>query len=419
MRRKHYLYPALGIALGWFYLSYRPGPTHVWQALWAEDGRIFLGQSLSMGHRALWQPYGGYLHTIPRLIAWVGEALPLRLIPVLYGLSSTLIAAICIVLFSEGLRRWLKYPPTRMILILVLVASYGAADEIDGNLANLHSYIDLGLLGLALLRPITRRTVVAGAVAAFLFAMTDAIAFIPAVIALVDSYLRKDEPSRIRGWLISVSMTAGALIQVSVTLTSPRGVSSNPTPGILHLASRYILEVIGQGIAPTILGNVSRSGLLFDLVVVLAVAGAIILHRRPQNWPSRLVVGYGLFVLSVVYFVLSGVANHNIAIRYKDIPAMLVLTALIVLFAHERMFGDSFVVIIGVIILAELGSFATSPRLGAALDWQTALARAKTEQCPFTTGARIPVAPNSREDYRTAQWVVMVPCARLGAKPPA
>jgi hypothetical protein len=39
--------------------------------LWAEDGSIFLTQNDQVGLRALLEPYMGYLHTIPRLIAWV------------------------------------------------------------------------------------------------------------------------------------------------------------------------------------------------------------------------------------------------------------------------------------------------------------------------------------------------------------
>jgi hypothetical protein len=43
--------------------------------LWAEDGSIFLMQNDLHGTEALWLPYMGYLHTIPRLIAWTAPRL--------------------------------------------------------------------------------------------------------------------------------------------------------------------------------------------------------------------------------------------------------------------------------------------------------------------------------------------------------
>jgi hypothetical protein len=36
---------------------------------WAEDGLIFFGQAWSFGWRAVFLPYGGYLHLLPRLVA--------------------------------------------------------------------------------------------------------------------------------------------------------------------------------------------------------------------------------------------------------------------------------------------------------------------------------------------------------------
>lgn len=47
----------------------KPWALHTPQ-LWAEDGSIFLTQDEQMGLRAWWEPYNGYLHLLPRMIAW-------------------------------------------------------------------------------------------------------------------------------------------------------------------------------------------------------------------------------------------------------------------------------------------------------------------------------------------------------------
>jgi hypothetical protein len=50
----------------------KPWALHTPQ-LWAEDGSIFLTQDEQMGWRAWWVPYNGYLHLLPRLIAWIAS----------------------------------------------------------------------------------------------------------------------------------------------------------------------------------------------------------------------------------------------------------------------------------------------------------------------------------------------------------
>jgi len=47
----------------------KPWALHTPQ-LWAEDGSVFLVQDGQLGVSAWWTPYNGYLHLLPRLIAW-------------------------------------------------------------------------------------------------------------------------------------------------------------------------------------------------------------------------------------------------------------------------------------------------------------------------------------------------------------
>ncbi len=47
----------------------KPWALHTPQ-FWAEDGEIFMKQDDAWGARAIFEPYNGYLHLLPRLIAW-------------------------------------------------------------------------------------------------------------------------------------------------------------------------------------------------------------------------------------------------------------------------------------------------------------------------------------------------------------
>jgi hypothetical protein len=50
----------------------KPWALHTPQ-FWAEDGEIFMKQDDAMGARAFFEPYNGYLHMLPRLIAWLAS----------------------------------------------------------------------------------------------------------------------------------------------------------------------------------------------------------------------------------------------------------------------------------------------------------------------------------------------------------
>ncbi len=53
---------------------------------WAEDGIIYFWQAWRWGGgRALLEPYAGYLHLIPRLLAWLADALPVLWRPAIYN----------------------------------------------------------------------------------------------------------------------------------------------------------------------------------------------------------------------------------------------------------------------------------------------------------------------------------------------
>jgi len=101
---------------------------------WAEDGKIFFEGALYRGLSSLWQPYGGYFHLYPRIVAWLCEAspLPYRYFPLAYNLAWLAGMALCIVCIwrlrtlSAGVRFALS-------LLLTLIP---AGNEVMINLTN-------------------------------------------------------------------------------------------------------------------------------------------------------------------------------------------------------------------------------------------------------------------------------------------
>lgn len=56
---------------------------------WADDGTAYFQQAMELGGaRTLLRPYQGYLHLIPRLLAWAANSLPILWRPAFYGWSA-------------------------------------------------------------------------------------------------------------------------------------------------------------------------------------------------------------------------------------------------------------------------------------------------------------------------------------------
>lgn len=84
---------------------------------WCEDGLIFFWQAWRFGWRALFEPYEGYFHTVPRLFALLGSFLPVRWMPALdnwgaWGVTVALAVLVCRYCRVEhGLRAGLALAP--------------------------------------------------------------------------------------------------------------------------------------------------------------------------------------------------------------------------------------------------------------------------------------------------------------------
>ncbi len=110
----------------------KPWALHTPQ-FWAEDGSIFLQQDHDMGLRAWWQPYNGYLHLLPRLIAWIAShTADVAWWPAIYN---SLAFALNVGLFARLASRRVELPGKAwLMLAFVLVVGTG---EVLINVTNL------------------------------------------------------------------------------------------------------------------------------------------------------------------------------------------------------------------------------------------------------------------------------------------
>jgi hypothetical protein len=114
---------------------------------WAEDGPVFFQPAFDgRGAAALLEPYAGYLHLFPRLVAWAWAATtaPPEYTPLVFNATALLVAGVCVWLFTLPLGRALLPSDGLRLALALLFVLANPAVETYGNLTNLHWWMALG-----------------------------------------------------------------------------------------------------------------------------------------------------------------------------------------------------------------------------------------------------------------------------------
>ncbi|GMU08548.1 hypothetical protein [Corallococcus caeni] len=139
---------ALGVCFA--VLALRSHARLVQAHLWAEDGTVFLADVLAHGVGATFMPYAGYLHVVPRLLAWGLSLLPIEAFALGLALLTLGIDAAVFALIARVRCRWLVPHDGVRILAAVALCFLPGTWEVMGNLANLHSVLFYGVMLVAL-----------------------------------------------------------------------------------------------------------------------------------------------------------------------------------------------------------------------------------------------------------------------------
>ncbi len=117
-------------------------------ALHHEDGQIFLSQAHNMGLAAFVQPYAGYLHLIPRIIAALLEPFPVIAAPALYAIAALLVHMAMLAPALSARLEWIIPGQMLRAVLFALLCLMPPMWEVLGNIANL---IFVGGISLLLL----------------------------------------------------------------------------------------------------------------------------------------------------------------------------------------------------------------------------------------------------------------------------
>lgn len=299
----------------------KPHALHTAQ-LWAEDGAIFLTQNDSDGLRAWFMPYMGYLHLLPRLIAWTASlTFDPAWWPTFYnGVSFAIWLAVLGRIFSPRLdlpgKPWL-------VLAFFLGPNTG---EVLFNITNLQWLTAFVLLQQALMRPpATRVERAVDLVSAVLTGLTG-----PFVIVFAPLFAwRWWRDRRTDNLVLLLIVGACAATQAwFVVHTGGRfdyqAAPFQPVAALNVLARRlFIWPLIGKSLALALPPRVV--GALGGLFLASLIAWALRPHpRRPLR--VKIIAAIGFIVLAGVYRTRPdtwAADNLYYADRYFYIPRVL------------------------------------------------------------------------------------------------
>ena len=369
---------------------------------WHEDAIVFLVQERILGISAIFQPYAGYLHLYPRLIAALAACFSIESIPLVYlsGAYAAWLAAGAVILTSPLFRtaRW-----ACLAVLVWVMAPHGG--EIYVSLTNT-PWPMAAALALVMAESPRDRIHPLRFLLVALAAFTGPACLVLSPIAIWRLWKHR----RTRAYYVALLTLLAAIVQLAFLLGSSSRPQMTPPPSLLRPVVYFAIELF-----PELLGTKWHfpSDLPLRLAgTALGVTGVVVAVRSSlSDAGSRriLVAGAGLMALAGVlayYTEFGGVPRvYEGGQRYLFVPFALYLWALLATCAQAaKPFRLQLVVVLLIFTAAAVNSaqrFTVAPY--PVSDWPEACQRlrsgqpAKIKVAPFATEVIIP--PNTRNAH--------------------
>ncbi|MFT3925443.1 MAG: hypothetical protein QM778_23090 [Myxococcales bacterium] len=212
---------------------------------WFEDAVIFFAQQQGHYGPQLFTSYASYLHTLPRLVAWVAHAFPYAYAPTVYNYGAWLLGA-----GALASLRHLRLGGLPFLVVLSAIALTPTNGEVFGTITGLQWLLQFYFMGM-LARFARNEVSVAPylrAATAFALGLTGPFGVFAALAALgmlvLSRLLDRRQPERAFALRWNLELTAvalAALIQVVCVLVARS--PSNVSPAPVDLKS--VLRIIG------------------------------------------------------------------------------------------------------------------------------------------------------------------------------
>lgn len=373
---------------------------------WAEDGAVFFLQDYTLGPAAVWEPYAGYLHLVPRGVALAsGALLPYAALPHAYNYASLLLTLLVVAgIFSPRLRL-----PRKPALALAVVLVPHLTNEVFLSLTNVQWVLAL-LLVVVLLKappdPVYGSVRLQGAAdvgAVILCGLTG-----PFVVLFSPFFAWKAVRDRgVHAWILLAAVLAVAGAQVLAFAGHPAEAAG---PAVRQLTP-YVDAVGTRCFGNLFLGKSLPHHLdPWALLALLAGLLAFLLHlaaRKGRLFQGAVLLGCGAVVtLATLYKFRADpgvLVPSSAGPRYFFLFHVLVVWSLVVLTETERSWRRHLSV--SLLGLALLSSLTSGFHSGPYVDYQWAARSAQIGREDLV----VPLNPKG--------WSMVVPRRSGGARP--
>jgi hypothetical protein len=415
-----------GVAIVVAALLFARLPAESRETIWAEDGSRFLGDALAgRGLTAVAEPFGGYLHVVPRMLAavavWAAPIGDLALVVNVLACATVGVIAAVVYVCSAGV---IPHPAPRLWLASAAALLPLVGVEVAASLANLHWFFLWGMFWALLWRPRTGRGAAGAAVFLLAGTLTEAQgALLLPVAAVVAWWRRRDR----RALIPVVAYAAGVLAQAAVAVGAPRSSERQVAPLadlMTALAAQVLLPLWTTDVDAIRGGLASHGWLVAAAAAPLTALAAIALWRGDRRLRG---VTVAVMVLAVVALsaahsmsgqvpVASGaVGAGQVLSRYGVVPSLFLVSVVALgtqaaLRRQDRLLTSVGLLTAAAIVVSGVVNFHGPNRRNPATAWPAQLPMARaTCQLLGPTSVWVPISPGGR-------WGVRVPCVVLDAR---
>lgn len=398
-------------------------PSAARDVIWAEDGRNFMVGHLVNGYSGVFEPYQGYLHVVPRLLA----GMVVDLVSPAQVAQGMTVAASLVIGAVSGALVWYAAMATERIWICALIGLVPALVptgplEMAGNLANLHWYFLL--LGFWMFLAVPRNWVTSWIAAVVVLLMTLSEPQLLIALPLLVRNIRER-----RTWPVASAAVIGVGIQLVISALFPRQLH---TGGAKLDMNDVVIGYLFEPFAGSFWWDTARVARRVELIgqwtivlgfalVAVTVILALIAGRNVNRW---LVAGHilGSACIWAAALLLNPAESFQFSFdtsvfvdrfqtwRYVGVSSMLALVGLVVaadaLLSWGRMkylgVAAAAVMAASLLVNAAAADPARAPRVGGP-NWPAEIERVATV-CGRAPLDEVQVSTFPRH------WEVQVPC---------
>jgi|GEM_PF-835303 len=400
----------------------RTSPAH-WDVLWAEDGPVFLRAAYVLGPEVIFEPYAGYLHVAPRLLAEIAALFPLSVAPavvtLLAALSLSVVACACFV-FVETV---VLHPAPRIAAWIGVVAAPTGTGEVLNSIANLHWFLLIGGFCAVLARPRPGAALWVAQVSVLSLAvLSDALGLLLVPLVVIRALLRGGRAD----WIMVIMVGIAGLIQMVGTTAGAIVMGERNTSGQLPTLGELLDVYAFRVVAPTLIGVAGteripgRLEVLVPLLATCLLTAILVGAATRVRWNRGHVLAYAMAsmaITAVVYSLqwqwLGAPRELWIGERYAVVPTVLLGLALIVaagsliekVGTRSVARGLGVLVLLWIVILAAI-DFRSGDRRVSEEPWATVVSAASIACADGAASVALPIAPEG--------WALELSCAVIG-----